>query len=70
MHEFPSDFYGSNLKIAILGYLRPMTTFKSLDELIDAMNNDKSNAESLLDNPENQKFQKDKFFQQNLKSKV
>ena len=34
MNEFPEDFYGSNLKIAMLGYIRPMTSFKSLGELL------------------------------------
>jgi hypothetical protein len=32
MHVFDSDFYGSNLKVVMLGYLRPMTSFKCLGE--------------------------------------
>lgn len=30
MHEFGHDFYGSNLKVVITGYIRPMTSYKSL----------------------------------------
>ena len=33
MNEFPEDFYGSELKIVMLGYIRPMTSFKSLGNL-------------------------------------
>lgn len=30
MHQFQSDFYGSMLKLVILGYIRPEKNFKSL----------------------------------------
>lgn len=30
MHSFENDFYGSNLKVVMLGYLRPMANFKCL----------------------------------------
>jgi riboflavin kinase len=30
MHQFPEDFYGSNLKTVMLGFIRPMTSFHSL----------------------------------------
>lgn len=33
MHDFGHDFYGSNLKTVMLGFLRPMTNFKSLGKL-------------------------------------
>jgi len=30
MHKFDQDFYGSTLKVCMLGYLRPEMDFKSL----------------------------------------
>ena len=30
MHDFENNFYGSNLKIVILGYIRPMITYETL----------------------------------------
>ena len=32
MHEFDQDFYGSLLKILVVGYIRPMSNYKSLGE--------------------------------------
>lgn len=29
MHKFTEDFYGDQLKIVLLGELRPMTTFNN-----------------------------------------
>ena len=34
MHKFDSDFYGSQLKIVMTGYLRAMTNFKCLGKTI------------------------------------
>lgn len=33
IHKFPGDLYGRNLKVAILGFLRPETNFKSLGKI-------------------------------------
>lgn len=30
LHKFGEDFYGSDLKVVILGYLRQMTSFTTL----------------------------------------
>lgn len=30
MHQFDEDFYGSNLKTLIVGYIRPMSNYSSL----------------------------------------
>ena len=32
LHEFPSDFYGSDLAVVITGYVRPQESFGSLGE--------------------------------------
>ena len=30
MHQFDKDFYGSNLKIIVTGFIRPMANYNSL----------------------------------------
>ncbi|XP_071098245.1 riboflavin kinase-like [Haliotis cracherodii] len=62
MHQFPEDFYGSRLKIVMVGYIRPMSTFASLDELITAIRNDISETDKKLDEPEVQHFKVNNFF--------
>jgi len=52
MHKFPEDFYGSSMKICLVGYIRDEKNFKSLDELKEAINGDIDAAEKELDKPE------------------
>lgn len=62
IHTFKEDFYHSNLKVAILGYIRNMKNFSSLDELISEINRDISEAKQKLDLPENLEFKTCNFF--------
>lgn len=62
MHKFESDFYGSCLKIGILGYLREEKNFDSLDALIEQIKNDIANAEEQLEKPDAQKVTTHSFF--------
>ncbi|XP_060602100.1 riboflavin kinase-like [Ruditapes philippinarum] len=62
LHKFKEDFYGSNLKVCLCGYLRTMKNFGSLDELISAIKKDISDAQEALDKPEFQKIKSDNFF--------
>ncbi|KAM3961237.1 riboflavin kinase isoform 1-T2 [Aphomia sociella] len=62
IHKFEEDFYGSNLKISIVGYLRGEKNFNSLDELIEAIKLDIANAEKYLENPESQNLLRLDFF--------
>nr|XP_026497356.1 putative riboflavin kinase [Vanessa tameamea] len=62
MHDFGRDFYGSTLKICIVGYLRPEKNFKSLDELIAAIEQDIENARAVLDLPDSIKLKDETFF--------
>lgn len=52
MHKFDSDFYGSNLKIALVGYLRGELNFDSLQGLITQIKQDIQDADQKLDQPE------------------
>ncbi|XP_064645887.1 riboflavin kinase-like [Lineus longissimus] len=63
IHKFDEDFYGSSLKVCLLGYIRAERSFKSLDELIVAIKNDISEAESQLDKVECINYKEDCFFQ-------
>ncbi|XP_041355832.1 riboflavin kinase-like [Gigantopelta aegis] len=67
MNVFKEDFYGSVLKTVMLGYIRPMTTFKSLDELITAIKSDIGTASDLLESKEAQDFKKNNFFKNTQK---
>ncbi|XP_062600898.1 riboflavin kinase-like [Saccostrea cucullata] len=62
MHTFNEDFYGSKLKVIMLGYIRPMKDFSSLDELIQAIENDIYIAKEKLDQPDNLVYKTNNFF--------
>ncbi|KAK3609980.1 hypothetical protein CHS0354_011822 [Potamilus streckersoni] len=64
INEFEEDFYGSELKVVMLGYIRPMRDFKSLDELIKAIQADIKEAEEKLELPEYKEFRDNNFFRE------
>ena len=62
MHDFQGDFYGSLLKVCIVGYLRPEKNFNSLDELIQAINDDIRLSKQYLDHDEFALYKSHSFF--------
>ncbi|CAG9770453.1 unnamed protein product [Ceutorhynchus assimilis] len=62
LHKYDEDFYGKELRVVILGYLRPEKNFSSLNELIEAINLDIRQADSLLDKPDLAAFKNHQFF--------
>jgi len=62
LHAFPKDFYGSKLRLIILGYIRPEMNYDSLEKLIEAINSDIAVAKDELDKSEFSLFYNDKFF--------
>ncbi|XP_026332132.1 putative riboflavin kinase [Hyposmocoma kahamanoa] len=62
MHEFDSDFYGSNLKIVLVGYLRDELNFDSQGSLIAQINEDIQNADQKLDLPEAKEIKNQYFY--------
>lgn len=40
LHSFPDDFYGSLIRIAICGFIRPEVEFESVDKLIVTIHQD------------------------------
>ncbi|KAK9089460.1 hypothetical protein Scep_028542 [Stephania cephalantha] len=51
LHEFDEDFYGEDLRLAIVGYIRPEANFPSLEALIAKIHEDRQIAEKALDLP-------------------
>nr|CAB3494501.1 unnamed protein product [Digitaria exilis] len=51
LHDFDEDFYGEELRLAIVGYIRPEANFPSLESLIERIHEDGRIAEKALDLP-------------------
>lgn len=66
MHKFDQDFYGSMLKVVVLGYLRNEKNFKSLEELVAAIQADIRNADESLNRADCQSFKDHKFFSESI----
>ena len=49
LHIFPADFYGAELRLVVVGWLRPEASFSSLDALIAAIHGDIADARRELD---------------------
>lgn len=64
MHKFEDDFYGKQLKIVMLGFIRSQRDFNSVDELIKAINYDISLADKHLEADEYKSYLQHSFFKQ------
>lgn len=62
IHTFDSDFYGAELSVVILGFLRPEKNYPSLDALIEAIHADIREAEQALEKTDNKEFASHTFF--------
>ncbi|XP_032681930.1 riboflavin kinase [Odontomachus brunneus] len=51
LHKFQDDFYSEELKVIIVGYIRPEKDFSSEEELIKEIKNDIAIAEKRLEEP-------------------
>ncbi|XP_046397598.1 riboflavin kinase [Ischnura elegans] len=65
LHTFPDDFYGSLLRVCLLGYIRPERDFQSLDDLIAAIKADIVVADEALEKSEMLQYKQDDFFHTN-----
>ncbi|XP_044495467.1 bifunctional riboflavin kinase/FMN phosphatase-like [Mangifera indica] len=59
LHEFYEDFYGEELRLVIVGYIRPEANFPSLESLVAKIHDDKRVAERGLDLPLYSKYRED-----------
>lgn len=69
IHKFDEDFYGSTLRICMLGYIRPEMDFNSLDDLLNTIRNDIKIAETELDKPEFLSYKDNSFFKNSSEDK-
>lgn len=63
LYTFPCDFYGHVFRVEVLGAIREMSAFSSLQELIDTINNDVLRANEELAKDSMQAHRKDRFVQ-------
>ncbi|CAI9087614.1 OLC1v1021725C1 [Oldenlandia corymbosa var. corymbosa] len=61
LHEFKEDFYGEELHLVIVGYIRPETNFPSLESLIAKIYEDRGIAERALDLPQYSEYKSDPY---------
>ncbi|KAB5557233.1 hypothetical protein DKX38_008142 [Salix brachista] len=61
LHEFDGDFYGEELRLVIVGYIRPEANFTSLESLIAKIHEDRRIAERALDLPLYLKYKDDPY---------
>lgn len=61
LHDFPEDFYGENLCLVIIGYIRPEANFPSLESLIAKIHEDRDIAERSLELPQYNKYKDDPY---------
>lgn len=61
LHEFNEDFYGEELRVVIVGYIRPEVNFPSLESLIAKIHEDGEIAEKALNLPLYAKYRDDPY---------
>ncbi|KAK4439079.1 Bifunctional riboflavin kinase/FMN phosphatase [Sesamum alatum] len=61
LHDFNEDFYGEDLRLAIVGYIRPETNFPSLESLVAKIHEDRQIAERALELPQYSKYRHDPY---------
>lgn len=66
LHEFPEDFYGEELRLIVVGYIRPEANFPSLESLVERIYEDGRIAKAALDVPPYSTYQDEPFLTTNL----
>ncbi|RKP36639.1 riboflavin kinase [Dimargaris cristalligena] len=62
LHEFQDDFYGLDMRVIVLGYIRPERDYSSLDALIYDINVDITVAKNSMARASYQVFKTDSYF--------
>ncbi|OIW20642.1 hypothetical protein TanjilG_18580 [Lupinus angustifolius] len=62
LHDFDEDFYGEELRLVIVGYIRPEANFPTLESLIAKIHEDRKFAERALDLPLYSRYKNDSYF--------
>ncbi|TKY88663.1 hypothetical protein EX895_002294 [Sporisorium graminicola] len=61
LHKFASDFYGLEIRVVVLGYVRPEYNYDSMDALIEDIEMDKKVTVNSLARPLYQDYSRDPF---------
>ncbi|KAL8541450.1 hypothetical protein ACS0TY_002644 [Phlomoides rotata] len=61
LHDFKEDFYGEDLRLAIVGYIRPEANFSSLESLVVKIHEDREIAEKALELPRYSMYRNDPY---------
>ncbi|KAF1861946.1 hypothetical protein Lal_00026439 [Lupinus albus] len=61
LHDFNEDFYGEELRLVIVGYIRPEANFPTLESLIAKIHEDRGFAERALDLPLYSRYKNDSY---------
>ncbi|KAF9174087.1 riboflavin kinase [Mortierella sp. AD011] len=64
MHNFHRDFYGDELRVIVLGYIRPEFDYTTLEALIEDINIDIEVAHRSLERPDYAAYKEDPIFLQ------
>ncbi|KAF9114357.1 riboflavin kinase [Mortierella sp. AM989] len=64
MHNFHRDFYGDDLRVIVLGYIRPEFDYTTLEALIEDINIDIDVAHRSLERPDYAAYKEDALFLQ------
>ncbi|XP_022886311.1 bifunctional riboflavin kinase/FMN phosphatase isoform X1 [Olea europaea var. sylvestris] len=70
LHDFNEDFYGEELRLAIVGYIRPEANFPSLDSLVAKIHEDGKIAENALELPLYSKYKEDPYLKISLPENI
>ncbi|THH11545.1 hypothetical protein EW145_g606 [Phellinidium pouzarii] len=62
IHEYKNDFYGNEVRVLVLGYIRPELDYTSREALIDDIETDKKVAVRSLERPAYSRYFKDALF--------
>lgn len=66
LHKFNDDFYGEELRLVIVGYIRPEANFSTVENLIAKIQDDRRIAEKALDLPIYAKYQDDPYIKSSM----
>ncbi|KAG7964131.1 hypothetical protein I3843_09G153400 [Carya illinoinensis] len=67
LHDFAEDFYGEELHLVVIGYIRPEANFPSLEGLIAKIHEDRRIAETALDLPPYSAYWEDPYLKISVK---
>ncbi|KAE7995576.1 hypothetical protein FH972_000356 [Carpinus fangiana] len=67
LHDFAEDFYGEDLRLVVVGYIRPEANFPSLESLVAKIHEDGRIAERALDLPLYSTYRDDLYLKPSIK---